>query len=29
MSEHQETITQVLKRAVASFDKMDAYGQEA
>ena len=28
MSEHQETITQVLKRAVASFDKMDAYGKK-
>jgi co-chaperonin GroES (HSP10) len=28
VSEHQETITQVLKRAVASFDKMDAYGKK-
>jgi hypothetical protein len=28
MSEHQETITQVLRRAVASFDKMDAYGKK-
>ena len=28
MSEHQGTITQVLKRAVASFDKMDAYGKK-
>jgi hypothetical protein len=28
VSEHQETITQVPKRAVASFDKMDAYGKK-
>ena len=28
MSEHKETITQVLKRAVASFDKMDAYDKK-
>jgi hypothetical protein len=28
VSEHQETITQVLRRAVASFDKMDAYGKK-